>query len=410
MKTKFIFLIAVVLAGKVLGQNNKNSKLLWREGYLDILHINNARGNSTFFIWPDGTTMLFDAGDKTFKPSDTTNFPLPLQGKLTPAQLIVANIKKLYPKNAKPSIDYAVISHFHSDHYGQLKPNSKTDASGAYKLTGITEVASLLPVKKIIDRSYPLYDYPTNLDAYYRNDSTFLNYRQFLKTEIANKKLQVEALNAGSNQQLVMLKKPKKYASFSVRNIKANQQIWSGETQSTFDFKFDPPLINEKGVFAENPLSLALKLQYGKFSYYTGGDTPGVNDWPDYDIETVLAPIIGKVEVFSMHHHGYKDATNGRFLDALSPKVVVHQSIHDPHFQQNVLDRLAARPFDVFTYHIHPYVHEKFRHQVAKSYKSTQGSVLIRVLPGGHSYYVYTIDDNEIEGKILATFGPYKCN
>ena len=35
----------------------------WKEGTLDIHHISTGRGSSIFFILPDGTRMLVDAGD-----------------------------------------------------------------------------------------------------------------------------------------------------------------------------------------------------------------------------------------------------------------------------------------------------------------------------------------------------------
>lgn len=35
----------------------------WEEGYLDIHHINTGRGDCTFCILPDGTTLLIDAGE-----------------------------------------------------------------------------------------------------------------------------------------------------------------------------------------------------------------------------------------------------------------------------------------------------------------------------------------------------------
>jgi len=34
----------------------------WSEGYLDIHHINTGKGEAAFFMLPDGTTMLVDAG------------------------------------------------------------------------------------------------------------------------------------------------------------------------------------------------------------------------------------------------------------------------------------------------------------------------------------------------------------
>src|SRR5690606_1101885 len=40
----------------------------WQEGYLDIHHINTGKGESAFFIFPDGTTALVDAGDHARPP------------------------------------------------------------------------------------------------------------------------------------------------------------------------------------------------------------------------------------------------------------------------------------------------------------------------------------------------------
>ena len=35
----------------------------WQTGYLDIHHINTGHGDAAFYIFPDGTTMLLDAGE-----------------------------------------------------------------------------------------------------------------------------------------------------------------------------------------------------------------------------------------------------------------------------------------------------------------------------------------------------------
>ena len=35
----------------------------WQKGYLDIHHISTGRGDCTFMLLPDGTTMMVDAGD-----------------------------------------------------------------------------------------------------------------------------------------------------------------------------------------------------------------------------------------------------------------------------------------------------------------------------------------------------------
>ena len=35
----------------------------WEEGYLDIHFINSGRGECAFYILPDGTTLIVDAGE-----------------------------------------------------------------------------------------------------------------------------------------------------------------------------------------------------------------------------------------------------------------------------------------------------------------------------------------------------------
>ena len=35
----------------------------WQAGYLDIHQVSTGRGNAAYLIFPDGTTMLLDAGD-----------------------------------------------------------------------------------------------------------------------------------------------------------------------------------------------------------------------------------------------------------------------------------------------------------------------------------------------------------
>ena len=45
----------------------------WTRGTLDIHQLSTGRGNAAFFIFPDGTTMLFDAGAAE-QPEETAAF------------------------------------------------------------------------------------------------------------------------------------------------------------------------------------------------------------------------------------------------------------------------------------------------------------------------------------------------
>ncbi|MCB0745208.1 MAG: MBL fold metallo-hydrolase, partial [Ignavibacteriae bacterium] len=234
---------------------------VWQEGYLDIHHINTGRGDASFMVFPDGTTMLFDAGNLDKKKFEHKYAPLKASSpkpsdSLSAAQFIALYIKEIIPKEQKMEIDYALISHFHEDHYGSF-----------------AALGNIIPIKKIIDRNYPDYDFPLDLKQYLSSDSLFQDYQKF----ISKKDLSVEALTVGSNAQLVLLRQPEKFKNLSIRNVKSNGTIWTGEGEQTFDYFSAKDMTDYyKGKYNENPLSLALKISYGKFDYFTGGDNTGL--------------------------------------------------------------------------------------------------------------------------------------
>ncbi len=63
-----IFIILLMVAVPASPQTAGKMLLDWSEGFMDIHHINTGRGNSTFFVLPDGTTMLVDAGAANEEP------------------------------------------------------------------------------------------------------------------------------------------------------------------------------------------------------------------------------------------------------------------------------------------------------------------------------------------------------
>jgi len=44
---------------------------------------------------------------------------------------------------------------------------------------------------------------------------------------------------------------------------------------------------------------------------------------------------------------------------------------------------------------------------VDESYRSRQGHIVVRVLPGGKTYYVIILDDSREDAPVKAVFGPY---
>ena len=375
----------------------------WKEGFLDIHHINTGKGEAVFCILPDGTTMLVDAGH-TQRPKPRVTDPVP-DGSRMPGEWISRYILQMLKEQKDKKLDYILLTHFHSDHMGELYPGIKTSKSGAYKLSGVTEVGDNIPFKKLVDRGWPDYNWPAPMD----NDN-MKNYRQFLAWHIKNGAT-AEMFNVGENRQFVLVNKPEKYPNFEIRNIAANGHIWTGVgTNSRNHF---PPLesLSPSQLPGENLNSIAFRLSYGKFDYFNGGDiiagTPGT--WQD--VETPIALVTGPVDVCEANHHAYYDAMSATFLQALRPRVYIIQAWAPSHPSPSVLNRMLSNsiypgPRDIFATN----AMEETKVVIGRgmdNMKSQQGHIVIRVYPGGESYMIFILDDSEESYKIKAIHGPY---
>lgn len=198
----------------------------WRKGEIDIHHINTGRGEAQLLILPDGTSLLVDMSGKTV---ERPPFSLPTRpdSSRAPGEWVARYLQRVLPPSA-PRIDYALISHFHGDHMGAIVDSSPWAANGAYRLSGITEVAEHLPIAKVIDRAWPDYDYPRPI-----SDRTMTNYRTFLAWQAEHNHLQVERFQPGRADQLILVHDADAYPQFHIRNLYANGVLWTGQGAAT---------------------------------------------------------------------------------------------------------------------------------------------------------------------------------
>lgn len=424
-KVKVLLVLFSVYGCRASAQQDKDTgSIAWRRGYLDIHHIHTGSGNSTFMVMPDGTTLLVDAGDigdrklRKGNPPLRSTPPYPDVSK-TAGQWIVDYIRQVLPDTRVPVLDYVLLTHYHDDHMGGITASTRTAAHGAYLLTGITEVGDLLPVRKLIDRSSPGNSFPVDLNRYYgKSSDIFLNYQRFIGYQQKVNGLIAEALSAGSAGQIVLKYARASYPAFRVRGVKTNGTIWTGTGDRTFEQFTTDSVVNDKGKFSENPLSLAIKLSYGKFDYFTGGDNtglrgPGIPHW--FDVETPMARAVGKVEVTTLDHHGCRDAVNENFLYYLQPQVIVQQSWSSNHPGEEVLHRLISNRIykgekRIFATHIQEPTKATLGFWLTDNYKSTFGHIIVRVLPGGAHYFVLIAETISNRVRVRKAFGPYTCN
>lgn len=415
---RFVLLSLLLIfwhVNKVWSQQVGQPLPVWQEGQLDIHHINTGQGNATFVILPDATTLLIDAGAintidwRTGKPR---NLPVRPNNTRQAGEWIARYIRKTLSFQPEPVIDYAVITHFHDDHMGSPLNVTKKSAGG-YVLAGITEVAEHIPIRKMLDRGWPDYGYPKSFDK----DSMVANYRQFLNWQMPHNGLVTERFLAGRNDQITLLKKPTTYQGlFDVRSLAANGALWTGIEQNSQPLFPDLASLQSAQYPNENMCSIALRIRYGAFDYFSGGDLPGVLQFGEpawHDIETPLARVVGPVDVHLLDHHGYADSQNGALLASLRPRVLVIPAWASSHPAHDVLER-------IYSGHIYPGERDVFVTNLldeAKSIigdmlprlKSTAGHVVIRVESGGNTYRVLIIDDTNESQRVKAVHGPYQA-
>lgn len=407
----------------------------WAPHYLDIEHLNEGGGNATFMIFPDGTTLLYDIGDAQTGYEKSSNLPQYSQeaNPKDTAYTWVANfIKQVSPHPTE--INYAIISHFHFDHFGQYAVSEPAFQAGGYKLTGITGLANEIHIHTLIDRSYPDYSYhgdiPENLNQYLNNTSneyahltalTMQNYQRFLQYQISKNNLIAEKFNVGSDKQIHLVYQPE--SDFSVRNIIGDGFIWTGKQQNTYHF-IEYANNDQGNVKKENDLSNGIRIDYGAFRYFTGGDMTG-RTLEGYDVknsaEAVAAPVIGTVDVATMDHHGFDDAESKIFIQTLKPQVWIQQNwaasqtslpmllrTTDQRFYKHAPDLFALAHFRLNDLSI-PALGNPNHHQnaIQTYYKNTDGDVVVRVAPGGKQFWIIMLKSGSVTPIIKAVYGPY---
>lgn len=398
----------------------------WQKGLLDIHHINTGRGNATYCVLPDGTSLLIDAGElspldaRTFTVRNATIRP---DDSKKPFEWIVHYIKQVSPLKEKTSIDYAVLTHFHDDHFGAWYPGAPQSASGNFVLTGITGVGEQLSITTLIDRGYPGYNYPYSIKKLASKygggeiefDRTMQNYFRFMEGK-QKQGMKAASLKAGSKTQLHLIHDQKAFPSFYIQNVKSDQWIWTGKDSSvaTAFPLFDS---NDRQTWPdENSLSLALAIHYGPFVYYTGGDNPGnifPGDKPWRDVETPVAKAVSEVDIATMDHHGNRDAVNEFMVKTLRPRVWIGQTWSADHPGHEVLVRMTTphlynEPRDLFATNMLEANKLVIGPLIDRSYKSQQGHIVVRVMPGGETYYIIILDDIKASMPVKEVFGPYQ--
>ena len=399
LKSRFINIIYItlmLLPGLFCSCSNRAYKAVvgkplpaWEEGYLDIHSINTGRGECTFYILPDGTTMLVDAGE--FHTSGA-KYPMVEQKPDTltrPYKVYSTYIQNVLP--CSDSIHYALATHYHMDHIGRMESDYAVSDSG-YVLTGMMALYDEIPYRTLVDRSWPEYE----------DRKEQKNWERFVRSMSARDGMKVEKFVLGSDTQFRLVNHPEKYPDFRILNCHVNGQVWNNGAVE--DYWTDKPV-------SENGASAGFLLSYGRFDWFTGGDAGG-----NGRVAKPTALAIGRqIEAMKGHHHMSWHTMSRTMLRTYNPQVVVNQSFysHQPWPETMEVTLHEGMPEgecrDVFLTNLHDSTYVDATGTLAKV-RAYRGHIVIRVLPAGGSFYVYMLDDNDLQQRVKSIHGPYKCN
>ena len=73
----------------------------------------------------------------------------------------------------------------------------------------------------------------------------------------------------------------------------------------------------------ENDLSVAVLVSFGAFREEIGGDLSGEHTSTYEDIESGVAPSVGSLDVYKVHHHCSSHSSNGLWLKTTAPTVAI---------------------------------------------------------------------------------------
>ena len=414
MKRYVTILAALLIAAGCTSVQNEVGKPYkgWKQGEFDIHHIHTGMGEANFFIMPDGTSMLIDSGD--MGPNDPEwerkkLFPPMPECEFHPGKYVARYILRVNPSG--DYVDYFMSSHFHDDHFGTATRGAQVTQgrNPDYVLSGLAETGEYITFGKFYDRGYPEHDYPVVM-----NDVHLDNYRNVVAYHVREKGSVQEKFNVGELDQIAMTHKPSRYSDlFSIRNIAANGEVWTGEGSETIRY-YDLNTENITGRQHENTKSLVLRMDYGPFSYYTGGDVAGSlldENGNHINVEAKTGEACGEVDVCKTNHHAYKDAMTEDFVNAVNPDHYISCAWDIWHTQPQLMERMLARTDGmIFHQFVWPEFLEEYKNAswYDRLYKDG-GHIVVKAYDKGRSYKIYILDSTNEDMTVMAVFGPYSA-
>lgn len=317
--------LVLLLIGVIFSSSVANAA--WTTGKFEIYVFDVGQADSQLIVSPTGKTLLIDAGERSWNSG-------------TNAATIAGKIRGVMG-NSFNHLDYILTTHMDNDHIGYINYGGIWALLNQHNFT----------VGKLIHRDAGVWT-DSNGDNICDKDNeitwhnagnvsnTGKNWICYVTNPANASTLHNEVAIPGSSTQIDL------GGGVTVKIIESDAKdvmMADGTTPVSGNHTADinPP--------SENDYSITTKITFNKMDYVTGGDTDGEYATSSYgytynNIESFIAPKIGKVEIVRANHHGSGHSSNQTYIDTLNPEVsfISCGSNSYGHPDQTVLDRLNA--------------------------------------------------------------------
>ena len=387
----------------------------WKPGELDLHFVYTGCGENMFYRLPDGTSILNDTGD-FYRPKDLAQIPLLPSPERLGGEWMSRYVRRVYPEKV---IDYLMFSHWHADHIGQANFDKPETPAAAYRYktfadgsrgNGFMCVAQDFGFRRYFDHQYPA------RGMYKTQDASMALLAPWVDAQ-KKKGLVCEPFKVGAINQIALQRDPGKYADFSIRNICANGRLWDGKDGAR-DLVGEYAAKTGVDRIPQNTLSLGFVMQYGRFRFWSGGDTQNIpaskTNKKDRGLafEDMVGRRVGHVTLCKMNHHGCSNAMSEAFVRAVRAQAYVSCIWAPGQIVRPTLERMASRAihpdFDplIMPNNMPQAKVDAFKGQDFLANIATKGPshVVVKVLPGGSDYRIYLLEAHDESMRILSRF------